>query len=83
MIKMNISSNSLIYFQIFEYNYVKLAFDSAECLLNIFFALFSVFSLLQLIEIVIMWVDFTIPFGFNLFWHFGASLLNFWNFCLA
>ena len=30
----------------------------------------SKFSVLKLIEIVIMWVYYTIPFGFSLFWHF-------------
>ena len=27
-----------------------------------------------------MWVYYTIPFGFNLFWHFLASLCNFWSY---
>ena len=31
--------------------------------------------------IVILWVYYTIPFGFNLvFWHFLASLFNFLNY---
>ena len=32
---------------------------------------------LELIEIVILWVYYTIPFGLTLFWHFLASLLIF------
>ena len=36
--------------------------------------------MLKLIEIVILWVYYTIPFGFSLFWHFRASLLNVWNY---
>ena len=32
------------------------------------------------IEIVILWVYYTIPFGFSLFRHFGASLFNFLNY---
>ena len=38
----------------------------------------SKFSVLKLIEIVILWVYYTIPFGFRLFWHFWASIFNFW-----
>ena len=30
----------------------------------------SKFAVLKLIEIVILWVNYTIPFGFNFFWHF-------------
>ena len=30
----------------------------------------SKLSVLKLIEIVILWVYYTIPFGFSLFWHF-------------
>ena len=40
----------------------------------------SKFSVLKLIEIVIVWVYDTIPFGFSLFWHFWASTCNFWNY---
>ena len=32
----------------------------------------SNFSVLKLIEIVILWVYYTIPFGFSLFWYFWA-----------
>ena len=38
------------------------------------------FSVFRLIEIVILWVYYTIPFGFSLFWHFWASMFNFWNY---
>ena len=37
----------------------------------------SKFSVLKLTEIVILWVYYTIPFGFSLIWHFGTSLFNF------
>ena len=37
----------------------------------------SKFSVLKLIEIVILWVYDTIPFGFSLIWHFWASLFKF------
>ena len=36
------------------------------------------FSVLKLIEIVILWVYYTIPFGFSLFRHFWAITFNFW-----
>ena len=39
----------------------------------------SNFSVLKLIEIVIVWVYYTIPFGFSLFWHFRVNIFNFWN----
>ena len=35
------------------------------------------FLVLKCIVIVILWVNYTISFGFILFWHFLASLLNF------
>ena len=35
------------------------------------------FPWLKLIEIVILWVYYTIPFGFRLFWHFWSLLFNF------
>ena len=38
----------------------------------------SKISVLKLIEIVILWVYYTIPFGFSLFWHFRAIIFNFW-----
>ena len=42
------------------------------------------FPCLKLIEIVILWVDYTIAFGINLFWHFFLSLLStFYTTCLA
>ena len=37
----------------------------------------SNFPCLKLIEIVILWVNYTIPFGVTLFWHFFAPLLIF------
>ena len=37
------------------------------------------FSVLKLIEIVILWVYYTIPFGFSLFRHFWDNTFNFWN----
>ena len=37
----------------------------------------SKFSVFKLIEIVILWVYYTIPFGFSLFWHFLSLLFNF------
>ena len=40
----------------------------------------SKFSVSNLIEIVILWVYYTIPFGFSLFRHFLASLFNFLNY---
>ena len=39
----------------------------------------SKFSELKLIEIVILWVYYTIPYGFGLFRHFWASLFIFLN----
>ena len=38
----------------------------------------SKFFVLKLTEIVILWVFYTIPFGFSLIWHFWASLFNYW-----
>ena len=32
---------------------------------------------IKLIEIVILWVDYTIPFSFSLFWHFRVIIFNF------
>ena len=40
----------------------------------------SKFSVLNLIEIIILWVYYTIPFGLSLFRHFWTSLDNFWNY---
>ena len=37
----------------------------------------SKFSVLKLIEIVILWVYYTIPFGFSLFYHFRTTIFNF------
>ena len=37
----------------------------------------STFSVLKLIEIVILWVYYTIPFGFSLFRHFGYHIFTF------
>ena len=34
-------------------------------------------SVLKLIEIVILCVYYTIPFGFSLFWHFLTTIFNF------
>ena len=42
----------------------------------------SKFSLLKLIEIVILWVYYTIPFGFSFFRHFLALFFNFYNYFL-
>ena len=39
----------------------------------------SKFSVLKLIEIVTLWVYYTIPFGFTLFRHFRANIFYFWN----
>ena len=39
----------------------------------------STFSVLILIEIVILWDFYTIPFGLSLFRHFRAIILNFCN----
>ena len=36
----------------------------------------SKFSLSKLIEIVLLWVYYTIPFGFSLFWHFWDIILQ-------
>ena len=36
-----------------------------------------IFPCFKFIEIVILWVFYTIPVGFTLLWHFWASLLNF------
>ena len=33
----------------------------------------SKFSVYKLIDIVVLWVYYTIPFGFSLFWHFWKS----------
>ena len=38
------------------------------------------FSVLKLIEMLMVWVNYTIRFSFSLFWAFRASLLNFWNY---
>ena len=40
----------------------------------------SIFSILKLIKIVFLWVYYTIPIGFSLYWHFGASFFNFLNY---
>ena len=40
----------------------------------------SAFSVLKLIEIVIVWVYYTIPFGFSLFRYFLAPLIIFLNY---
>ena len=37
----------------------------------------STFSVLKLIEIVILWVYYTIPFGFSLFLHFRTIIFSF------
>ena len=37
----------------------------------------SNFPYWKFLEIVILWVYYTIPFGFSLFWHFLASLIVF------
>ena len=37
---------------------------------------------LKFIQIVILWVYYTIPFGFTLFWHFWAYIFNFLNYFL-
>ena len=37
----------------------------------------STFFVLKLIEIVILWVYYTIPFGFSLFLHFPTTIFNF------
>ena len=39
----------------------------------------SKFSVLKLLEIVILWVYYTIPFDFTLFMVFRAIIFNFWN----
>ena len=39
----------------------------------------SIFSVLILIEIVILWVFYTIPFGISLFRQFRAIIFNFCN----
>ena len=43
----------------------------------------SIFSVLQLIEIVILWVYYTIPFGFSFFRHFWHHFSTFKLVCLA
>ena len=40
------------------------------------------FAVLKLIEIVIFWVYYTIPFGLNFFRHFRALFFNFFNYFL-
>ena len=37
---------------------------------------------LKFIQIVILWVYYTIPFGFTLFWNFWAYIFNFLNYIL-
>ena len=37
-------------------------------------------KLLKLIEIVILWVDYTIPISYSIFGTFRISLSNFWNY---
>ena len=42
------------------------------------------FPCLKLIEIVVLWVYYTIPFGFSLFWHFLVITIQlFYTTCLA
>ena len=38
----------------------------------------SKFSVFKLLEIVIVWVYYTIPFGFSMFRHFRDIIFNFW-----
>ena len=40
----------------------------------------SKFSALKLIDIIILWVYYTIPFGFRVVRHFWASLFNWLNY---
>ena len=42
----------------------------------------SNYYVLKLIEIVILRVYYTIPFGFSFFWHFLALFVNFYNYFL-
>ena len=39
----------------------------------------SKFFVLKLTEIVILWVYYTIPFGFSLFWHFSGINFQLWK----
>ena len=39
----------------------------------------SKLSILKLIEIVILWVYYTNPFGLSFFRHFRVNIFNFWN----
>ena len=34
---------------------------------------------MKLTEIVILWVYYTVPFGFSLFWHSRVNIFYFWN----
>ena len=43
----------------------------------------SKFSFLKFIEIVILWVYYTIPFGFSLFWDFLVVTSQVFNLCFA
>ena len=40
----------------------------------------STFSVLKLIEIVILWVNYAVSFSFSLFRHFWSLFFNFLNF---
>ena len=41
------------------------------------------YKVLKLSEIVILWVYYTIPFGFGLIWHFWGITSTFKVLCLA
>ena len=42
----------------------------------------SNFPCSKLIQIVILWIYYTIPFGFTLFWHFYSYIFNLLNYFL-
>ena len=53
---------------------------------GIFFEMFGehkIFACLKLIEIIILWVYYTIPFGFSLFWHVLVITFQLFTTCLA
>ena len=51
-------------------------YDRVRLIRNVLRA--SKFFAIKLIGIVILWIYYTIPFGFSLFWHFRAIIFNLW-----
>ena len=60
-----------------RWNTEGLSFEHAVHVINDF-----IFPCLKFIQIVILWVYYTVPSGFTLFWHFWAYIFNFLNYFL-